>query len=218
VCADGELFRTLASGAYGTLEEPINGLASSTVLARSAPLALLADPILVWEIGRESAALTHGDAAAQDAAAAFAVILARMADGSDLDEAVAHAQAQVRTSPVLDGELLAVLDDDRPGAVTLASHDGPSGEPMTAVTALGLGLHAAATGAWDLTMDRDAAFVAAAITAAGNRDGTCEAAGVEACIERLVVDFHRSGQLDSFSAPLDADGSLEPRDLPYPPW
>jgi ADP-ribosylglycohydrolase len=82
-------------------EHPPNESKGNACVARSAPLGLLwldsaVDPPLddAFEAGRKCAALTHGDPVAQDAAGAFAAIVAAIAAGRT-PEAAAYAAYQL---------------------------------------------------------------------------------------------------------------------------
>jgi ADP-ribosylglycohydrolase len=92
----------LGDEAMGTVDKPKNpdSKGCGTVM-RSAPFGLLVgwEPHLVFQLGVECAAQTHGHATGQLAAGAFATIIHALVRGDSLDAAVQKALAQLATLP-----------------------------------------------------------------------------------------------------------------------
>ncbi|MFJ4966611.1 ADP-ribosylglycohydrolase [Streptomyces sp. ADI96-02] len=86
----------------GTLDRPKNPDArDAAALTRSAPFGLLVgwEPQLVLQLAVECAAQSHGHAAAQLAAGAFAVLVHGLARGDSLDGSVQHTLALLAGRP-----------------------------------------------------------------------------------------------------------------------
>ncbi|WP_062216961.1 ADP-ribosylglycohydrolase family protein [Streptomyces sp. NBRC 109706] len=92
----------LADATMGTVEQPKNpnSKGCGTVM-RSAPFGLLVgwEPQLVFQLGVECAAQTHGHPTGMLAAGAFAAIVHAVVRGDELDAAVQKALAQLATRP-----------------------------------------------------------------------------------------------------------------------
>ena len=84
---------SLASGRQGTVEEPINDSKGCGAVMRMAPVGLwfAGEPETAYEIGRDLGAITHGHREGYESAAAFAAIVAGLAAGQPLTEAVEMA-------------------------------------------------------------------------------------------------------------------------------
>lgn len=92
----------LGDAAMGTLDRPKNPEAKGCgTVMRSAPFGLLVgwEPQLVFQLGVECAAQTHGHPTAMLAAGAFAAIVHALVRGDSLDGAVQKALAQLATRP-----------------------------------------------------------------------------------------------------------------------
>ncbi|SFC20190.1 ADP-ribosylglycohydrolase family protein [Streptomyces aidingensis] len=138
----------LADAVMGTVEKPKNpGSKGCGTVTRSAPFGLLAgwDPRLVFQMGVECAAQTHGHPTGQLAAGAFAAVVHAVVRGDDLDSAVQKALAQLsvragheETAEALQRALGAVRQG-LPGPERVAS----LGEGRTAEEALAIGVYCA---------------------------------------------------------------------------
>ena len=82
----------LRSGAAGNLENPLNDRKGSGGIMRVAPVGLALAPEQAFETAAEIAALTHGHPSGYLAAATYADLIARVARGAHLAEAVSDAR------------------------------------------------------------------------------------------------------------------------------
>ncbi|WP_165988844.1 ADP-ribosylglycohydrolase family protein [Streptomyces sp. YIM 98790] len=138
----------LADAVMGTVDKPKNPRSKGCgTVMRSAPFGLLAgwDPRLVFQMGVECAAQTHGHPTGQLAAGAFAAIVHALVRGDDLDSAVQKALAQLsvragheETTEALRRALGAVRQG-LPGPERVAS----LGEGWIAEEALAIGVYCA---------------------------------------------------------------------------
>jgi len=168
---------------YGTIENRINNLNRPGCVIRTAPIGLYFsnDPDMAFRIGCESAALTHGHTQAIMSAGYMAALIAYLAQGKELAEAVEAALEK------LDGS---DLSDKLPGelirrAMKLAKTKKPS---RKAIEAMGEGWIAPETAAiatylaFCFESDFEAAINAAA-DIDGNSDGVAPAVGnIVGCI------------------------------------
>jgi ADP-ribosylglycohydrolase len=89
---------------YGTIDTRINDLNRPGCVARVAPIGLYFahDPDMAFRIACESAAITHGHTEAIMSAGYMAVLIAFLAQGASLSEAVPHALTRLDESDLND--------------------------------------------------------------------------------------------------------------------
>ncbi len=119
----------LRAGGMGTVDRPINHSKGCGGVMRVAPIGLVDDD--PFRLAADAAALTHGHPSGFLAAGALAVIIAELAAGLDLKDAVDLAGARTAAESA-SGEVVDAIDE----AVTLAM--GGSGK-IGSVEALGRG-------------------------------------------------------------------------------
>ena len=137
MCRGGSTFRALLSGKLYSVSNPADeGVRCGTTM-RSAPVAIYCykNPSLAFRLGRDCAAITHGYASAYLAAGVMCMVIARLINGSEMEEAIEESLDYLKTQK--DGEeLYAVL---RKG-VDLSRH--PSEKPLDDIQTIGLGWRA----------------------------------------------------------------------------
>jgi len=162
----------LASGRMGTLEAPLNDSKGCGGVMRAAPAGLIGvdDP---FTLGCEVAAITHGHPSGYLAAGFLADMVATLAAGASLTEAVARARASLQRWPRHE-ECLAAVDE----ALRLAQTAPPVAETLerlgagwVAEEALAIALFAAAA-----TSDFERGVVLA-VNHGGDSDSTGAIAG-----------------------------------------
>ncbi|HET6566935.1 MAG TPA: ADP-ribosylglycohydrolase family protein [Rhodothermales bacterium] len=82
------VMEALESGRVGTIDNPINQSKGAGGIMRSAPAGLAALPSGPFELGRDSAAITHGDPTAHLAAGCVSKIVGYLRDAWSLDRAI----------------------------------------------------------------------------------------------------------------------------------
>jgi ADP-ribosylglycohydrolase len=162
---------------HGTIENRINELDRPGCVIRTAPIGLYFanNPGMAFNIGCESAAITHGHTQAIMSAGYMAVLIACLAQGKSLDDAIEEALKMLG-----EGE----LSDPLPGelirrAVTLAANVKT---PRKAIDSIGEGWNAPDTAAiatyLALRFENDfEAAIDAATDFYGNTDGVAPAVG-----------------------------------------
>jgi ADP-ribosylglycohydrolase len=118
----------LGADRMGTVEGPLNDSKGCGGLMRIAPVGLMAGRDLVFSLGVEVAALTHGHPSGYLPAGFMAAVIAALRDGSPLDAALDQATAELRSH---DGheETLAAVGHAR----ELAADGAPSPERVEAL-------------------------------------------------------------------------------------
>jgi ADP-ribosyl-[dinitrogen reductase] hydrolase len=137
---------SLASGAMGRMDEPINDSKGCGGVMRIAPVGLFFDPAMAFEVGCEAAAITHGHPTGYLSAGCQAAVISGLADGASLPEAIAPALEMTRTRPESEETVAAVeaaLDAWRSGAPATPETVEKLGKGWIAEEALAIGLYCA---------------------------------------------------------------------------
>ena len=162
----------LSGPRFGTIEEPLNSSKGCGGVMRVAPVGLFVrDP---FRCGCECAAITHGHPTGYLAAGAFSLIIARVAEGREIERAVAEAIETLRehsgheeTVAALDAALRAA-EQQEPSAATVET----LGRGWVAEEALAIAVYSA------LAAERDfVRGVLLAVNHSGDSDSTSAIAG-----------------------------------------
>jgi ADP-ribosyl-[dinitrogen reductase] hydrolase len=157
----------LRVGGLGRPDDPINDSKGCGGVMRVAPVGFVPD-IDVFELGCDTAALTHGHPSGYVASGALAVVIAEISGGVDLASAVVNARERAAQHPE-SGEVIAAIDK----ALALAE-SGPVmperierlGGGWVAEEALAIGVFCA------ITASDYASGVLAAVNHSGDTDST----------------------------------------------
>lgn len=97
----GTCLQALAVGGQGTRSLPINNSKGCGGVMRVAPIAFLPEVSAeeVWHLACDSAALTHGNVLGWSAAGALAVLLKKIAEGYDVEEAARMTREFISPRP-----------------------------------------------------------------------------------------------------------------------
>lgn len=127
---------------YGTIEQRINNLNGPGCVIRVAPIGLYftKNPDMAFKIGCESAALTHGHTQAIMSAGYMSVLIAYLAQGASIKDAVEAALAKLEESEFTDKRLRELVDK----AISLTRTTIP---PREAIESMGEGWVAPETAA-----------------------------------------------------------------------
>ncbi|WP_239071906.1 ADP-ribosylglycohydrolase family protein, partial [Amycolatopsis sp. SID8362] len=170
----GELEAYGRSGVRGTVERPINNSKGCGGVMRAAPVALWSDDLAeVFQLGAESAALTHGHPSGYLSSGCFAVIVHELLHGQPLLDAVATARAELVKHAGHEEQ-----SDALDAALALAEQGPPTPEKLESLgagnigeTALSMSVYVALT-----TADADTALLAA-VNHSGDSDSTGSVCG-----------------------------------------
>ena len=88
----------LASGVMGTMEDPVNDSKGCGGVMRAAPAGLMFPPGRAFEVGCETAAITHGHPTGYVASGALAETVAQLMGGATVAEALSAAEAAARAA------------------------------------------------------------------------------------------------------------------------
>ena len=101
----------LQSGRMGTMDEPINHSKGCGGVTRAAPIGLaIGDADHAFRLGAQSAAITHGHPDGYLAAGCLSAMTSRIADGSELTDAVSDACRILKRYPEHNACLKAIQD------------------------------------------------------------------------------------------------------------
>ena len=132
---------------FPTMGEPAkNDSKGCGTIMRVAPVALMVGRDLVWDMAMKTSALTHGHPTAQIAAAAWAMMLADVADGADIEESAQRTvdgikgMKGIRKNAETVSAILAALKAPRDGKPETIERF--LGEGWTAEEALSIALYA----------------------------------------------------------------------------
>ena len=168
---------------YGTIENRINNQNRSGCVIRTAPIGLYFsnDPDMAFQLGCESAALTHGHTQAILSAGYMSALIAFLAQGRSLAEAAEGALGELERSELSDPLLGELINK----AIAMAETEK---RPRTAIEAIGEGWKAPETAsiatylAFRFENDFEAA-IDAATDFNGNTDSVAPATGnIVGCI------------------------------------
>jgi len=170
----GELETYGKAGIRGTTERPVNNSKGCGGVMRAAPVALWSDDLSeVFELGADSAALTHGHPSGYLSSGAFAVVMHELLHGKPLLDAVAAARLELEKRPGHE-EQTAAFD----AALALAEQGPPTPEKLESLgagnvgeTALSMSVYVALT-----TSDVDTALLAS-VNHSGDSDSTGSVCG-----------------------------------------
>lgn len=170
----GELETYGKAGIRGTTERPVNNSKGCGGVMRAAPVALWSDDLTeVFELGADSAALTHGHPSGYLSSGAFAVLMHELLHGKPLLDAVAAARLELEKRPGHE-EQTAAFD----AALALAEQGPPTPEKLESLgagnvgeTALSMSVYVALT-----TSDVDTALLAS-VNHSGDSDSTGSVCG-----------------------------------------
>jgi ADP-ribosylglycohydrolase len=162
------------SGRRASIARPVNNSKGCGGVMRAAPIALWSDdPSVVFDLGAESAALTHGHPSGYLSSGAFAVIVQQLLQGKPLLDALMIATAELVRRPNHE-EQSAALDR----ALALAEQGAPTPEKLETLgqgnvgeTALSMSIYVALT-----TSDPDTALLAS-VNHSGDSDSTGSVCG-----------------------------------------
>ncbi len=87
----------LSSGVMGTMEQPINNSKGCGGVMRAAPIGLVWDVERAFQLGCESAAITHGHPSGYLASGCFAAMIASIVAGDSLKKAIQTSTSILRT-------------------------------------------------------------------------------------------------------------------------
>ncbi|WP_284743454.1 ADP-ribosylglycohydrolase family protein [Amycolatopsis sp. RTGN1] len=170
----GELEAYGRAGVRGTIERPVNNSKGCGGVMRAAPVALWSDDLAeVFQLGAESAALTHGHPSGYLSSGCFAVLVHGLLHGKPLLDALAAARDELVKHEGHE-EQSAALD----AALALAEQGPPTPEKLESLgqgnvgeTALSMSVYVALT-----TTDADTALLAA-VNHSGDSDSTGSVCG-----------------------------------------
>lgn len=195
-----------------------NSSKGSLAALRSAPIGLFAiNPDDCWETAVECAAITHGHTEAQQAAAAFALLIHFLRDGGSLQRSSSSLQrylAEVRVESEVGRAVDNAIDAAGSGATVKIACGGP-GNGLTAASALGQGLFFALRNeesfarsmAESVSIDGDSSAVAM-IT--GSILGTC--IGASRLPDEMVFNVELSDVVTQIADDLDQRYVADPED------
>ena len=180
---------SLASGAMGTMDEPINDSKGCGGVMRIAPVGLFYDPARAFEVGCEAAAITHGHPTGYLAAGCQAAVISGLADGTPLPEAIDHALTITRSRSKSGETVDAVekaLDAWRSGAPATAETVETLGKGWIAEEALAIGIYCALAAGGDFERG-----VRLAVNHGGDSDSTGAIAGNILGVHLGIQAIHR---------------------------
>jgi len=162
------------TGIRAGVAKPVNNSKGCGGVMRAAPIALWSDdPSTVFDLGAESAALTHGHPSGYLSSGAFAVIVQRLLLGKPLRDALDAATAELVRRPDHEEQLTALEQ-----ALALAEQGAPTPEKLETLgqgnvgeTALSMSVYVALT-----TGDPDTALLAS-VNHSGDSDSTGSVCG-----------------------------------------
>jgi ADP-ribosylglycohydrolase len=164
----------LRSGRSGTVAQPLNNSKGCGAVMRSAPFGLIGQRSeRAFDLGMRCGVLTHGHPSGYLSAGALASIVASLAEGGTLDDALDVAVAQLRDHPGHAETLMAIEEARR-----LAALREPSPEQIERLGGGWVGHEALAIAVYcSLVVDDPVEAILLAVNHSGDTDSTGSIAG-----------------------------------------